>query len=167
MKRSNRLRPRRHHDHGSRLRVSGRCASSPAVPGDAPQGGRPADGDRPAPRPAQALTSCAAHFNSSPRSALISPGVLDLYAGTGALGIEALSRGAQWCDFVEKDRDMAEIIRDNLRPPASTTDAVYPITAQRATERLTGGPYTLVLADPPYADPASGPHSRRSRSPNL
>jgi 16S rRNA (guanine966-N2)-methyltransferase len=82
--------------------------------------------------------------------------VLDLYAGTGALGIEALSRGAEWCDFVEKDRAMAEIIRENLRTTAFDDHAgVYPISAERAPQRLTNAPYTLVLADPPYADPAS------------
>ena len=39
---------------------------------------------------------------------------LDLYAGTGALGIEALSRGGESCCFVEKDRAMAAVIRENL-----------------------------------------------------
>ncbi|MEO8458051.1 MAG: RsmD family RNA methyltransferase [Chloroflexota bacterium] len=78
--------------------------------------------------------------------------VLDLYAGTGALGIEALSRGAEWCDFVEKDRAMAEVIRENLRLTGFETRAkVYPVPSERALERLSEQ-YTLVLADPPYAD---------------
>lgn len=78
--------------------------------------------------------------------------VLDLYAGTGALGIEALSRGAETCDFVERDRTMAEVIRQNLELTGFKEQAaVYPIAAERALERLQG-PYTLVLADPPYAD---------------
>lgn len=78
--------------------------------------------------------------------------VLDLYAGTGALGIEALSRGAEWCDFVERDRAMTDVIRDNLRLTGFAERAkVYPIAAERALQRL-GEPYTLVLADPPYAD---------------
>lgn len=81
--------------------------------------------------------------------------VLDLYAGTGALGIEALSRGAEWCDFVERDRAMADVIRENLRLTGFESRAkVYPIAAERALEKL-DGPYTLVLADPPYADAAS------------
>ena len=41
--------------------------------------------------------------------------VLDLYAGTGAIGIEALSRGAGWVDFVERDRGLARTIGDNLK----------------------------------------------------
>ncbi|HUF52559.1 MAG TPA: RsmD family RNA methyltransferase [Dehalococcoidia bacterium] len=78
--------------------------------------------------------------------------VLDLYAGTGALGIEALSRGADSCDFVEKDRGMAAVIRDNLAATGFSGQAnVLPVTAELAMERLSGQ-YTLVLADPPYAD---------------
>jgi 16S rRNA (guanine(966)-N(2))-methyltransferase RsmD len=78
--------------------------------------------------------------------------VLDLYAGTGALGIEALSRGAGWCDFVEKDRAMAEVIRENLALTGLRERAkVYPIASERALEALPER-YTLVLADPPYAD---------------
>jgi 16S rRNA (guanine966-N2)-methyltransferase len=76
--------------------------------------------------------------------------VLDLYAGTGALGIEALSRGAEWCDFVERDRVMSEVVRENVAQTGFGDRAkVYPIAAERALPRL-AGPYTLVLADPPY-----------------
>src|SRR5215210_6032919 len=41
--------------------------------------------------------------------------VLDLYAGSGSLGIEMLSRGAEWCDFVEQNPAVCGIIRDNLK----------------------------------------------------
>lgn len=78
--------------------------------------------------------------------------VLDLYAGSGALGIEALSRGAGWCDFVERNPALCSVIRENLRATGFEQSAhVYPLAAARATESLEG-PYTLVLADPPYAD---------------
>lgn len=78
--------------------------------------------------------------------------VLDLYAGTGALGIEALSRGAESCDFVERDGAMAGIIRQNLELTGfAERGKVYPIAVERALERLSGT-YTLILADPPYAD---------------
>lgn len=81
--------------------------------------------------------------------------VLDLYAGTGALGIEALSRGAEWCDFVEKDRVMAEVAKENLALTGFDAQGkVYPIPALKALERLEGK-YTLVLADPPYEDTAA------------
>jgi 16S rRNA (guanine966-N2)-methyltransferase len=78
--------------------------------------------------------------------------VLDLYAGTGALGIEALSRGGHWCDFVERDRAMAGVIRENLRLTGFAERAkVYPVSSSSAL-RSVEGPYTLVLADPPYDD---------------
>jgi len=78
--------------------------------------------------------------------------VLDLYAGSGALGIEAISRGADWCDFVDLDRAACETIRENLRLTGFENQArVYPVSAKRAAEQLKV-PYTLVLADPPYED---------------
>ena len=78
--------------------------------------------------------------------------VLDIYAGSGALGIEALSRGAEWCDFVERDPAACAVIRENLRLTGfEGRGDVHCIPAQRVAARLTG-PYTLVLADPPYSD---------------
>ena len=78
--------------------------------------------------------------------------VLDLYAGTGALGIEALSRGDGAADFVEADGAAAAIIAENLkRTGFEARGRVHRLTADRAASRLSG-PYTLVLADPPYYD---------------
>jgi 16S rRNA (guanine966-N2)-methyltransferase len=78
--------------------------------------------------------------------------VLDIYAGSGALGIEALSRGAEWCDFVERDPATCTVIRENLRLTGfEDRAAVHCVAAERVFSRLSG-PYTLVLADPPYAD---------------
>jgi 16S rRNA (guanine966-N2)-methyltransferase len=78
--------------------------------------------------------------------------VLDLYAGSGALGIEALSRGAERADFVERDREACAVIRHNLALTDLTDRGkVYCMPVDRALGRLPG-PYTLVLADPPYAD---------------
>jgi 16S rRNA (guanine966-N2)-methyltransferase len=77
--------------------------------------------------------------------------VVDLYAGSGALGIEALSRGAEHCTFVESNRRACAVIRDNLRltklEDASTVVA-RPVERWRAPAE----PVTLVLADPPYDD---------------
>jgi 16S rRNA (guanine(966)-N(2))-methyltransferase RsmD len=80
--------------------------------------------------------------------------VLDLYAGTGALGIEALSRGEGRADFVERDASAAAVVRENLERAQLTGRAtVHQLAAERATTRLAPpGPYTLVLADPPYYD---------------
>jgi len=76
--------------------------------------------------------------------------VLDLYSGTGALGIEALSRGGEYCDFVEADSKACDVIRDNLRRTGLLDcTKLWPITVARAIGRLEG-PYELVVADPPY-----------------
>jgi len=76
---------------------------------------------------------------------------LDLYAGSGALGIEALSRGAQRCDFVERDARACASIRQNLSKTGFEGQGeVLCLPVERALPRLSG-PYTLVLADPPYA----------------
>ncbi len=81
--------------------------------------------------------------------------VLDLYAGSGALGIEALSRGAERATFVEGDARACATIRDNL---ARAGFAGQGRVVRAQVGRWAGaadGPYTLVLADPPYDDPAS------------
>jgi 16S rRNA (guanine966-N2)-methyltransferase len=82
--------------------------------------------------------------------------VLDLYAGTGALGIEALSRGAGTADFVERDPATTGLIRENLRICGFEGRAtVHRLTTERATTHLAqdlSEPYTLILADPPYYD---------------
>ncbi|HET9477306.1 MAG TPA: 16S rRNA (guanine(966)-N(2))-methyltransferase RsmD [Dehalococcoidia bacterium] len=78
--------------------------------------------------------------------------VLDLYAGSGALGIEALSRGAESCDFVERDASACSVIRENLDATGfAGVCKVYCMPVARVIDRLQG-PYTLVLADPPYED---------------
>ena len=80
---------------------------------------------------------------------------LDLYAGSGALGIEALSRGAQRCDFVERDARACASIRQNLSKTGFEGQGeVLCLPVERALPRLSG-PYTLVLADPPYAQEAT------------
>jgi len=76
--------------------------------------------------------------------------VLDLYSGSGAMGIEALSRGAGHCDFVENDARACEVIRENLRLAGYEGRAkVHCATVTRTLSHL-AGPYTLVVADPPY-----------------
>jgi 16S rRNA (guanine966-N2)-methyltransferase len=76
--------------------------------------------------------------------------VLDLYSGTGAMGIEALSRGAEHCDFVEAEARSAALIRENLALTGLKERAtVYPMPVARALSRLAGN-YDFVVADPPY-----------------
>ncbi|MDP9236595.1 MAG: RsmD family RNA methyltransferase [Chloroflexota bacterium] len=81
--------------------------------------------------------------------------VLDLYAGTGALGIEALSRGDGTAEFVESDPVAAGVVAANLEITGfADRGTLHRLTAERALARLSG-PYTLVLADPPYYDDAA------------
>lgn len=84
--------------------------------------------------------------------------VLDLYAGTGAMGIEALSRGAEHATFVDRSRAAIEVIRDNLartrlaeRAEVAAADVVGFLTRTSNSRRS----WDLVFVDPPYGgDPA-------------
>ncbi len=92
----------------------------------------------------------AAIFNILTASQYSGGRVLDLFAGTGSLGIEALSRGARWADFVERNRRQCAVIRDNLLATGYSGNAeVRQSDATRALESLPGE-YSLVLLDPPY-----------------
>jgi 16S rRNA (guanine966-N2)-methyltransferase len=75
---------------------------------------------------------------------------LDLCAGTGALGVEALSRGAAGVQFVERDARAAQALRDNLVRLKTTTGQV---SVQDAAQFLQGAPqrHDLVFLDPPFA----------------
>ena len=80
--------------------------------------------------------------------------VLDLYAGSGALALEALSRGAERAVFVEANKAAQRAIRENVAALGLETRAtLLPLKAEaslRALERH--GPFSLVFADPPWAD---------------
>ncbi len=80
--------------------------------------------------------------------------VLDLYAGTGALGIEALSRGASHAVFVENARPALEALRKNIASLGLASSAVVVATpVARAIRGLSGyNPFDLVFVDPPYVD---------------
>ncbi len=77
--------------------------------------------------------------------------VLDLFAGTGALGIEALSRGAASCLFVEEDAVGRGLVRRNVEALGLTGQArIYRRDATRLGPALPREKFGLVLADPPY-----------------
>ena len=78
--------------------------------------------------------------------------VLDLFAGTGQMGIEALSRGAASCVFIDRRTDAVKLIRDNLnvcgladRAQVACADAMGYLASMR-------GKFDLIFLDPPYAD---------------
>jgi 16S rRNA (guanine966-N2)-methyltransferase len=85
-------------------------------------------------------------------AALAWPRVLDLFAGSGALGIEALSRGAQSAEFVEQDRAAARIISSNLLMTGLDDRARVHLAPVGAALRSVRVPVDLVFADPPYED---------------
>ncbi|MBN1609698.1 MAG: 16S rRNA (guanine(966)-N(2))-methyltransferase RsmD [Polyangiaceae bacterium] len=87
--------------------------------------------------------------------------VADLYAGTGALGIEALSRGARFAVFVESVRDVVRVLRRNLDELGlGERSAVLSAPVERARRQLLEhGQFDLVLCDPPWADMASASQS--------
>jgi 16S rRNA (guanine966-N2)-methyltransferase len=85
--------------------------------------------------------------------------VLDLYAGSGSIGIEMLSRGAEWCDFVEQNAAVVRVIQDNLRTTGMADRShVYKMPVERFLSTAGGGEpggveYDIITLDPPYADP--------------
>ena len=81
--------------------------------------------------------------------------VLDLYAGSGALGLEALSRGAGWADFVDQNRKCCDIIKYNLgRVRFSDRAHVRCCSANRAIAFLDSS-YDVIFVDPPYSSPST------------
>lgn len=76
--------------------------------------------------------------------------VLDLFSGSGSLGIEALSRGAGHVDFVEQGRDCCDIIKANLgKCDVADRAHVHCAPVERAVNFL-GKTYDVILMDPPY-----------------
>ena len=78
--------------------------------------------------------------------------VLDLYAGTGALGLEALSRGAATAEFVEVHRTALTTLRANIKLlDVAERTVVHRQDALKFAEQLQAGQYDVAFADPPYA----------------
>ncbi len=80
---------------------------------------------------------------------------LDLYAGSGAVGLEARSRGAGAVTLVERDRRTAAVIRDNIRVLGFDGVDLVVVDVERALRQPPRAPYDVVFLDPPYAVPES------------
>jgi 16S rRNA (guanine966-N2)-methyltransferase len=88
--------------------------------------------------------------------------VIDLFAGTGALGLEALSRGAATCTFVEQDKAALDALRANIATLGAKTPGLTDVRAQ-AVNTLGPAPraYNVMMMDPPYAMRAGVPTLER------
>lgn len=85
------------------------------------------------------------------QSAIPGARVLDLFAGSGGLGLETLSRGARHATFVERSGPALKTLRSNIRKlGAEVETSVVRGDALDFAERLERGEYDIVLADPPY-----------------
>ena len=104
-------------------------------------------------RTRQAIFNMLRHKDFGIDFALEGASVLDLFAGTGALGIEALSHGARWCLLVDDSADSRALQRENIE--ALNLTGATRIWRRDATDLgpvgpSAGGPFNLVFLDPPY-----------------
>lgn len=79
--------------------------------------------------------------------------VLDLFAGSGALGIESISRGAEKVVFIDKSRDSVKLLAKNLAHVGADPESyeVYNVEFGFALKKLKGRKFDVIFADPPYA----------------
>ena len=113
----------------------------------------PADGTRPT------QDKVRAAIFSSLAAGVPGARVLDLFAGTGALGLEAWSRGAAWVDWVENGQNALRCLRGNVAALSVPPEAgrVLAVDVFRLIGHpCAGQPFDLVLADPPYAEAKAG-----------
>jgi 16S rRNA (guanine966-N2)-methyltransferase len=82
--------------------------------------------------------------------------VLDLFSGSGSLGIEALSRGAGWVDFVDRERRCCDIIKQNLVKTRLAEKAHVYCSNVAKIFAFMDEPYAIILIDPPYKDKTIG-----------
>ena len=107
-------------------------------------------------RAREALFNILAHGRFGPRPIFEDARVLDAFAGTGAFGLEALSRGARFATFIEKDRAARETLAANVK--ALGEDGRCRILAADATAPpRADGPYDLAFLDPPYRSNLAAP----------
>jgi 16S rRNA (guanine966-N2)-methyltransferase len=121
------------------MRISGGSERGRRVAAPQRSGTRPTAG-----RVKQALFNILSHRISDAR-------FLDLYAGTGLVGMEALSRGAEHTTFVESQTDGCRLLKKTLESCGYTDrSTVYRMTAEHFVKQPPSKPYDVVFVDPPY-----------------
>ncbi len=83
--------------------------------------------------------------------------VVDLFAGSGALGVEALSRGARFALFVDNGAEARAVLRANVEALALGGVTIWRADATRLGSAPAGGPFALAFLDPPYGHGLAGP----------
>ena len=107
-------------------------------------------------RAREALFDILAHGRLADGPAYEGARVLDVFAGTGAFGLEALSRGAAQATFMEKDRTALAALRANIEVLGEArAAAVLPVDARRPPQA--GAPCALAFLDPPYGKDLAAP----------
>jgi 16S rRNA (guanine966-N2)-methyltransferase len=107
-------------------------------------------------RAREALFNILAHGKFSSRPVYEDAIVLDAFAGTGALGLEALSRGARYATFMEKDRQARAALTSNIEAMGVKSGAAV-MAADALKPPRSAAPASLAFLDPPYGEDLAGP----------
>lgn len=107
-------------------------------------------------RAREALFNILAHGRFAPVPVFQDARVLDVFAGTGAFGLEALSRGARFAAFIEKDRQARETLAANIKALGEGSRTRL-LAADATAPPRADGPYDLVFLDPPYRSGLAAP----------
>ena len=107
-------------------------------------------------RAREALFNILAHGRFGERPVCEDARVLDVFAGTGAFGLEALSRGARFTTFIENDRAARDVLAANVRALGEESRARV-LNADATRPPRPDGPYSLAFLDPPYRSSLATP----------
>lgn len=107
-------------------------------------------------RAREAIFNILAHAAFAPRPVYEDAIVLDAFAGSGALGLEALSRGARFVSFMERDRIARGILTANVTALGATRQAAV-LAADALRPPRASAPASLIFLDPPYAEDWASP----------
>lgn len=107
-------------------------------------------------RAREAIFNILAHAAFAARPIYEDAIVLDAFAGSGALGLEALSRGARFVSFMERDRTAREVLAANVTALAATRQTAV-LAADALRPPRASAPASLVFLDPPYAEDWASP----------